>query len=176
LGFILTLTSDQIEDLFHQYRDELTRRLVAMVNSRDTAADLLQETYVKLLGLVNTQAVEHPRALLHRIATNLAIDYLRKQKKPFHAVDSLDAAMEVPCGSPCAERIMLGKERLQLSLQAIDKLPPRTREAFLLYRVYGYSYREIAARMGISDSGVEKLLMRALDQFCTQFDPLDADE
>ena len=172
----MTLTSDQIEDLFHQYRDELTRRLVTMVNSRDTAADLLQETYVKLLGLVNTKAVEHPRALLHRIATNLAIDYLRKHKKPFHAVDSLDAAMEVPCGSPCPERIVLGKERFQLSLQAIDKFPPRTREAFLLYRVYGYSYREIAARMGISDSGVEKLLMRALDQFCTLFDPLDADK
>jgi len=58
-----------------------------MVKSRDTAADLMQETYVKLLGLVNTQAVEHPRALLHRIATNLAIDYLRKQQSPFHAVE-----------------------------------------------------------------------------------------
>lgn len=170
------LTTTQMEDLFHRYRDELTRRLAVMVNSRETAADLMQETYVKLMGLVNTKAVEHPRALLHRIATNLAIDYLRKQKSPFHAVDSLDAAMEVPCGSPCPERTLLGKERLQLSLRAIDKLPPRTREAFLLYRVYGYSYREIAARMAISESGVEKLLMRALDQFCTLFDPLDAGE
>lgn len=144
----MTLTSTQIEDLFHRHREELIPRLVRMVNSRDTAADLMQETYVKLLALVNTQVVDHPRALLHRIATNLAIDYLRKQKSPFHAVDSLDAAMEVPCGMPSQERTVLGKERFEFFMKAIDNLPPRTREAFLLYRVYGLAHGDIRKRSG----------------------------
>jgi len=168
----MTLSYAQIEDLFHRHRDELTRRLITMVNSRDTAADLVQETYLRLLGLVNQQAVEHPRALLHRIAANLAIDHLRKDhSRPPHA-DSLDAAMEVPCAMPSQERVLLGKERLQVFLHAIDSLPPRTKEAFLLYKVYGYTYREIAARMRISESGVEKLLMRALEQSCAMLDSL----
>jgi len=160
----MMLTSVQIENLFHCYRDELTRRLTAMVHSRDTAADLMQEAYLRLLGLVNTRAVEHPRALLHRIATNLAIDHLRKDKSRHQIADSLDGAIDVPCGAPSPERAALGKQRLQKFLKEIEALPPRTREAFLLYRVYGYSYREISTRMNISESGVEKLLMRALDQ------------
>lgn len=172
----MLLTSVQIEDLFHRYRDELTRRLAAMVNSRDTAADLMQETYLRLLGLVNTRAVDHPRALLHRIATNLAIDYLRKDISRPQVADSLDGVIDVPCGTPSPERAVMGKERLRIFLKGIEALPPRTREAFLLYRVYGYSYREISVRMNISESGVEKLLMRALDQASAILDALSVDE
>lgn len=172
----MTMTYAHIEDLFHRHRDELTRRLVTIVNSRDTAADLVQETYLRLLGLVNTKAVDHPRALLHRIATNLAIDHLRRDKSRPHVVDSLDGAMDVPCRTPSAERAVLAKERFQIFLKGIEQLPPRTREAFLLYRAYGYSYREISHRMGISESGVEKLLRRALDHYSAILPLLDADE
>ncbi len=171
----MLLTSVQIEDLFHRYRDELTRRLSAMVKSHDTAADLMQEAYLRLLGLVDTRAVEHPRALLHRIATNLAIDHLRKDINRPQAVDPLDGAVEVPCGTPSPERVAMGKERFRILLKGIEALPPRTREAFLLYRVYGYSYREISTRMNISESGVEKLLMRALDQASVILEALNTD-
>ncbi|MCC6141404.1 MAG: RNA polymerase sigma factor [Nitrospira sp.] len=172
----MLLTSVQIEDLFHRYRDELTRRLAAMVKSHETAADLMQEAYLRLLGLVNTRAVEHPRALLHRIATNLAIDHLRRDRHCPQIADSLDGMIEVSCGTPSPERAAMGKERLGIFLKGIDALPPRTREAFLLYRVYGYSYREISIRMNISESGVEKLLMRALHQASAILDALNADE
>lgn len=160
----IPLTYEQITSLFHQYREELTRRLIGMVKSRETAADLVQDTYVRLLRLGNRQTVEQPRALLHRIAANLAIDHLRKEKHLVHAADSLDAAMAVPCQTPSPERALLGKQRFRIVLHAIERLPSRTREAFLLCRVYGYSYQEIATRMNISESAVEKLLMRALDR------------
>ncbi|BCA56533.1 DNA-directed RNA polymerase sigma-70 factor [Nitrospira sp. KM1] len=172
----MTLSYAQIESLFHQYRDELTRRLAMMVNSRDTAADLVQETYLRLLGLAEKQVVEQPRALLHRIATNLAIDHVRKDKSRLHVDDSMDAAMAIPSHAPSQERALEGKQRFQRFLQSTEHLPPRTREAFLLYRVYGYTYPEIAERMKISESGVEKLLMRALDQFCRAAEASDDDE
>ncbi|GKS56764.1 DNA-directed RNA polymerase sigma-70 factor [Nitrospira sp.] len=172
----MTLTFAHIEDLFHRYREELTRRLFTMVHSRETAADLVQETYVRLLRLADTQPVEQPRALLHRIATNLAIDHLRASRNGLDLADSLDEATAVACEAPSQERDLLGKERFRLFLQSIEQLPPRCREAFLLHRVYGYSYREIAAQMGISDSGVEKLLMRALEQHCAVLERLDRRE
>lgn len=164
MGTALRLTYTQIASLFHQYREELTRRLVGMVKSHETAADLVQDTYVRLLRLGEAQVVEQPRALLHRIAANLAIDHLRKEKIAVQAFDGMDAAMAMPSHGPSPEREVLAKQRVRLCLQAIEQLPPRSREAFVLCRVYGYSYQEIAVRMNISESGVEKLLMRALDQ------------
>lgn len=164
VGSALTLTYAQIADLFHRYREELMRRLVSMVKSHETAADLVQDTYLRLLRLGEQHVVEQPRALLHRIASNLAIDHLRKEKHAVQALDGLDAAMAVPSRAPSPEREVIGKQQFQTFLRAIEDLPPRTREAFLLCRVYGYSYQEIATRMNISESGVEKLLMRALDR------------
>lgn len=176
VGTALHLTCTQIASLFHQYRDELTRRLVSMVKSHETAADLVQDTYVRVLRLGEAHAVEQPRALLHRIAANLAIDHLRKEKNGVQAFDGMDAAMAVPSQAPSPERELLAKQRLRLCLQAIEQLPPRSREAFVLCRVYGYSYQEIAIRMNISESGVEKLLMRALDRSCEALDAIDEAE
>ena len=176
LGTALTLTSVQITDLFHRYREELTRRLIGMVKSRETASDLVQDTYLRLLRLGNQQVVEQPRALLHKIATNLAIDHLRREKQTCQVLDGLDAAVAVPCPAPSPERELLGKQRFRLFLQSIEHLPPRTREAFLLCRVQGYSYQEIATRMKISESGVEKLLMRALDRSCEALEAIDGAE
>lgn len=170
------LTHAQIASLFHQYREELTRRLIGMVKSRETAADLVQDAYVRLLRLGDRHAIGQPRALLHRIAANLAIDHLRKEKHLVHAADSLDAAMAVPCQTPSPERALLGKQRFRIVLHAIERLPSRTREAFLLCRVYGYSYQEIATRMNISESAVEKLLMRALDRSCEALEALNKAE
>ncbi|CUS37592.1 RNA polymerase sigma factor [Candidatus Nitrospira nitrificans] len=173
VGMALRLTYAQIASLFHQYREELTRRIVTMVKSHETAADLVQDTYVRLLRLGEAHAVEQPRALLHRIAANLAIDHLRKEKNGVHALDGMDAAMAVPSQSPSPERELLAKQRLRLCLRVIEQLPRRSREAFVLCRVYGYSYQEIAVRMNISESGVEKLLMRALDQSCEALEAID---
>lgn len=172
----MILTYMQIEDLFHRYRDELTRRLVAMVKSHDIAAELMQETYLRLLGLVDTHAVDHPRALLHRIATNLAIDHLRAMKTRLNVTEPLEMALELPCQVPSQERALLGKERLRIFIQAVEDLPPRTKEAFLLYRVHECSYREIAARMGISLSGVDKHIRRAIEQTCASVDAFDGVE
>ncbi len=172
----MTLTYAHIEELFHRYRPELIRRLLAMVSSRDAAADLLQDTYVRLLRLADTQSVEQPRALLHRIATNLAIDHLRTKRAGRHDTETLEAALDVPCPVPSQERALLAKERLRLFIQAIEALPPRTKEAFLLYRLSGCSYREIADRMGISISGVDKHIRRAIEQTYATVKAIDAAE
>jgi RNA polymerase sigma factor (sigma-70 family) len=159
---VVNLTCQDIEQLFHVHRHELTRCLYRIVRCEQAAADLTQETYMRLVNLAQTTSVTYPRALLFRTATNLAIDYLRKGKFERHTGDVLEVAMEVPSGAPSAERAVLDKQRLEIFLRAIDTLPPRCREAFLLHRVHDCSYRDIAARLEISESAVEKLIMRAL--------------
>lgn len=158
----MNLTCQDIEHLFHEYRHEVARCLHRIVRCEQTAADLTQETYMRLVNLAQTTSVTFPRALLFRTATNLAIDYLRKGKFERHTGEVLDIAMDVPSSAPSAERAVLDKQRLKVFLQAIDTLSPRCREAFLLHRVHDCSYREIAARLNISQSAVEKLIMRAL--------------
>jgi RNA polymerase sigma-70 factor (ECF subfamily) len=55
-------------------------------------------------------------------------------------------------------------ESLDCILAALEQLPPRTRHAFVLHRFENMTYAEIALRMGVTRSGVEKLIMRALSQ------------
>lgn len=172
----MTLSYASIEDLFRRYRKELLGRMVAMVRSRETAADLVQETYLKLVRAAPMTSIDQPRAFLHRIATNLTIDHLRAHKGGPSAAESLDQALDLPSAAPSPERTLLGKERLHHYMCTLDALPPRTREAFLLHRVYGYSYREIATRMGITLSGVDKHIRRAIDRTCPAVVPTDDDE
>lgn len=158
----MNLSYQDIEHLFREHRSELARCVYRIVRCEQAAADLTQETYMRLVNLAQTTPVVYPRALLFRTATNLAIDHLRKGKFERHAGEAWDLAMEVPSGAPSAERTVSDKQRLEIFLRAIETLPPRCREAFLLHRVHDCSYRDIASRLAISESAVEKLIMRAL--------------
>jgi len=158
----MNLSYQDIEHLFHAHRYEVTRCLYRIVRCEQTAADLTQEAFMRLVNLAQSTSVTYPRALLFRTATNLAIDHLRKEKSDQHVGEELDLAMEIPSGAPSAERTVQDKQRLKIFFGAIETLPPRSREAFLLHRVHDCSYREIATRLRISESAVEKLIMRAL--------------
>lgn len=151
-----------IEHLFREHRHELARCLHRMVRCEQAAADLCQETYLRFMNLTQTTSVMYPRALLFRTATNLAIDYLRKGKTERNAGDPLSVATDVASPAPSVERAVFDKQRYNICMKAIDSLPPRSREAFLLHRTHDCSYREIAIRLQISESAVEKLIMRAL--------------
>lgn len=101
----------------------------------DAAADIVQEAYVRLLSLQRAgQSVVDSRALLYRMAHNLAVDqYRRAQVRDHEPVDALPEQEQ-----PLAPR-HLQPEEMVASLQtvgayldAIDALPPRCREAFVL--------------------------------------------
>ena len=158
----MNLTSHDIERLFLEYRSQLTRSLYRIVRCEEAAADLAQESYLRLVSLAPGTSVAYPRAFLFRTAANLAIDYLRQGRAGRQTGEALEAAVDVPSTAPSAERAVFDKQRLHIFLRAIDSLPPRSREAFLLHRVHDCSYRDIAAKLGVSESAVEKLIMRAL--------------
>ncbi len=149
-----------IQDLYTQYGDELQRYLTRRVQSVDTAADLTQEAFVRLLRREPDVELENPRAYLYTVAGNLANDHLQKAHTRYAARNA--GEVETPDCAPGPERRFLAKEALQRLEQAIDTLPPRQREIIRLHKFEHLSYEAIAVRLGISKNTVMVHMMRAL--------------
>jgi RNA polymerase sigma-70 factor (ECF subfamily) len=151
------------------------------VRDRDAAADLTQESYARVLAAQRAgQVVQDPRALLYRTARNLVIDRhrragVRSETTEADASDDEAAALDRLAGPPSLEpdTIVASRANLAAMVATIDGLPPRCREAFILYKFDGLSYAEIAARMGISTRTVEMQLQIAMDACWRRQDELD---
>lgn len=119
--------------------------------------DLVQETYLRAARYGDGEDRGQPRALLLRIAINLARDQLRRRVVRGGLDLPLDQLSEIEIGSQPAE------QHAQLELkQAVLALPPRYREVFVLSRFTGLTYDEIASHLGISVKTVEWRMSKAL--------------
>ncbi|MDZ7863435.1 sigma-70 family RNA polymerase sigma factor [Acidovorax sp.] len=149
--------------MLERFYRELLNFLHRQVGDRDTAADLAQESYARVLSAQHTgQPVLDGRALLYRTARNLVIDQHRRAEVRSH--DSLDLvaeAQEPPAPHHLQpEEALASQQAVHGYVKVIENLPPRCREAFVLHIIDGLPQAEIAERMGISVSMVEKHVVR----------------
>lgn len=152
-----------LEDLVNLHGPALLRFLTRKLRNQEEAAEVAQETYLRLYKLKELDQVSDTRAFLFQAASNMAVDQLRR--KILH--DKYVSNEEQKADSPQArspEQIVDGQQQLQRIYQAIEKLPLKCRQAFLLHRKSGLSYSEIAKEMDISVSSVEKYILQALVQ------------
>jgi RNA polymerase sigma-70 factor (ECF subfamily) len=128
---------------------------------RDTAEDLVQETWLKAAQHDPAIPVRHPRAWLLRIAVNAARDqHRRRQVRPnLTDSDGPDALDQIPTPPDQAEALALK--------QLVLALPPKLRDTFLLARIAGLTYEEIAQHQGIALKTVEWRMTKAL-ALCAQ--------
>lgn len=150
-----------------RYRPALVRYFVRHLGVRDDAEDLAQEALERLARKAPQVDIDNVEAYLFRIASNLLRDRYRRDSS-HHAQDHVPfdgLADSEPSEAPSSERVYEDRERLQAFLQALDALPPRCRQVFLLQRYEGLTYSAIAKRLQISVSAVEKHMMRALLHF-----------
>lgn len=150
-----------LENLYQRYQHELTCSLTQMLRCSETAAELVQESYLVLARSAELAPIDHPRGFLHRVAKNLAFDYLRHQKVERSHYEKFVPVQEPE--APSAEQNAAELQRRELIREVINELPPRCREVFVLHKLQGKSYREIARELDISESGVEKHMIRGLD-------------
>ena len=149
-------------------RDALGRFVRARLRTDVDVEDVLQELYLKVAALPAGQEVREPGAFLYRLTANLLTDRLRSAQRSArrdgswrwtnHATGPLEDLDE----APSAERAVAARQQLRRLVSALEDLNPTTRDIFQRHKFYGRSYGEVASDLGISESSVEKHMMRAL--------------
>jgi RNA polymerase sigma-70 factor (ECF subfamily) len=128
-------------------------------------SDLVQDIYVRVYDAARKTVPDSPRAFVFATAHNLLVNRLRREQiVPIQAIEDLEA-LGVAADVPGPDEHAMAREELRRVQAALDHLPPRAREAVVLYQVHGLSRQEIAVRMAISEKTVTSHLnagMRAL--------------
>jgi RNA polymerase sigma-70 factor (ECF subfamily) len=153
--------------LLHQ--KDLMQFLSYKVRCAETAADLTQETYLRIAHHPDVGNIENMRAYLFRIANNLALDYLRSQTRQSQR-DAGPVTDDLVSHQPEPDAALSDRQQLEYLEQIIYGLPPKCRAVFLMSRVEGKSYTEISKQFGISPRTVEGHMRKALDQIRKQLD------
>lgn len=145
-----------------RYYDELLRFFVNAVRDAHEAQDLAQQTMARMLERgYQAQQVGNERALMFEVARNLLIDRFRQQQLRRHEGDeALRDHPAPPSADP--EAVYAGHQRLRLMIAAIEGLPARCRQAFMLHKIEGLPQAEVALQMGISLNMVERHIMLAV--------------
>lgn len=159
-----------IGSTFMAFRDNLARAVSRIVPPKEIE-DIVQETYVRVCQ-VKADDIRHPRAFMMRTARNLALDHIKRAES--RLVDSMD---DDDSGLPdmldntsgavdqTFEQVASSEEFAHFC-DAVRQLPVQCRKVFVLKKVYGYSQKEIAKELGISESTVEKHIATGIKR-CT---------
>ncbi|MEW6246200.1 MAG: RNA polymerase sigma factor [Nitrospirota bacterium] len=115
--------------LFQACAPDLHRFFAKRVRCEHTAADLTQETYLRLTGLGRLESVRNVRAFLFQIADNLAIDHLRSRTR-FRRRYAGAPSADLVAATPPPDRELAAKQEWRILQDAIAELPPKCRTAF----------------------------------------------
>jgi RNA polymerase sigma-70 factor (ECF subfamily) len=162
------------ESLLERYRRPMYNFVLRSVRDPQTAEDLLQETFLRVVQRSDDFRRESKFSTwIYTIARNLVVDHGRRMAFRRHA--SLDAPsrgetegaplVERTAGdSPSAERESIGREAQVALRDAIDALPDEQREVFLLRQVQGLAFQEIAQIVGTSENTTKSRMRYALER------------
>lgn len=169
----MAMSDGGLRAVFLENRPMLLRLLAARLGNRDDAEDALQDMWLRVEQLAD-RPIDQPAAFLYRVAANLATDRRiagqRGVARDTAWVDVQPLAEELPD----AERTLIARDRLAAVESAMAAMPERMRTALHMFRVEERPQREIAETIGISLSGVEKLLQRAYRHIIEASEDFDA--
>lgn len=138
---------DSISTLYQDHHGWLLGWLRRKTGCSQQAADLAQDTFLRLLTAREQEAFRVPRAYLRTVAHGLMVDQIRRRALEQAYLEALAAAPEPTAPSP--EERLLVLEALYRIDSLLDALPEKTRTVFLLSQLEGLSYAEIAERLGL---------------------------
>lgn len=132
----------------------------------DDAEDVIQEAFVRFHRAGHDLTARDARPLLFVIARNIRNDRWRAiSRRPVEDIQALDDGPRALVSEACAaDDQLISRQNLAAAAAVIRGLPPKTRDAFLLHRFEDLTYRQIADRIGVSVSMVEKHVAEALRQ------------
>lgn len=155
---------DQIAlgSLFDRFRGPLTRYFVGRTKDRSEVDDMVQEVFLRLAKRGDVAGIEGTSGYVFETAASVINDWLRRRRvrgTDQHATFDPERHDCIVLGP---DQVLLAQERLHLITTALRELPERTQHIFALRRLEGMRYKEIATRVGISVSAVEKHMERAI--------------
>jgi RNA polymerase sigma-70 factor (ECF subfamily) len=138
----------------------LRRYLARLLGSTSDAQDVAHDAYLRVQPVVEKQAAENPKALLYTTARRLAINQLKRRS--ITPISSTPPAADAISTAPGVVQQVMARQELAQLEAAIAQLPEGCRAVLLLRKIDLLSHQEIAEKLGIAISTVEKQHARAL--------------
>lgn len=142
-------------------------RWVARFVGEPSAEDIAQSLYLRVQGIKDDPPITSKRAFLFRLARNLAIDHARAERRHGELFAAGVDAHHVASPEPGAETRLIDRERLDCLTVAVERMPLRCRQIFVMIKIDGLSVSQTADRLGISQDMVRKHIRHAL-RICHQ--------
>ncbi|WP_027488439.1 RNA polymerase sigma factor [Allorhizobium undicola] len=147
----------QLDLVFLENQKGLNRLMRRIVQDASIAEELTQEAYLRARKALESNTPERLEPFLWRTARNLALDHLRRHKLR-SALEKPGVLPEVALNAadsqPSVEERAIHRDDLRAVREALEKLPPRAREIWVLSRLEGWSYPRIAEHLGMSPNTV----------------------
>jgi len=154
-----------LDSLFRRHREEL----VVFANQKgnfQTAEDLVQDTFLRLLQHRDIQGIDNHRAYLFKVTSNLCADQFRGKSFVEHIDEEETDLKSIACPMPQPDTAAESLEKYLLCMQALDNLPEMVKTVFLLHRIDGVSQAEIAGAFNLPLRTVERYCAKALAHCC----------
>ena len=124
--------------------------------------DVSQETFLRAYKAEQEKEIEYPKAFLFTIAKNLMLsEFNRKERKITSYIEDYESSEEI-LNSANLEQDIFAQQKLGMYCEAVASLPPQCRRVVIMKKIYGMQNKEIAARLDLSLSTVEKHLTKGI--------------
>ncbi|KHT01430.1 RNA polymerase sigma70 [Pectobacterium brasiliense] len=165
------MSESELRMLFNHYAERLERYLNHKLRDPQAAADLVQESFLRLAQRLEQQDdVDDKKAYLYKTANNLLLDHVRHQQRwqVAASVDDAEATLEyLPDAAPQLDQTAIAQQELERLANVLATLPERTQLIFHLHRFEHMTQAQIAQQLEISLSTVEKHLAMTLHAMMT---------
>jgi len=151
-----------IDALYRQYHWALRTFLARRSLNRDEVADIVQETYCRIHQVGNVDEIRNPKAFLFRVASNVWLNERKLRRNEMERATADLGSLDVASDEPGPYRSVMGEQELALVRVALEELSPTCRTAFVMNRFENMTYPQIASKLELSVSMIEKHISYAI--------------
>jgi len=152
------MDQNQFRNVFDQYFEAIRNYIYFLCSNADLAEDIAQDSFVKLWDNKDSIVMSTVKSYLYTIARNLTFNQVKRNKLKYNFL----AQTELGTENESPEFALEQKEFKEKLERVIASIPDGNREVFLMNRIEGMKYQEIADRLGLSVKAVEKRMSKAL--------------
>jgi RNA polymerase sigma factor (sigma-70 family) len=148
----------------------LTRFFGRRVRNGAEVEDMVQDVFARMVARDSSEPIENLGGYVLKTAASVLADWARlrsSHRAGLHTAFDAEVHGEEQIDP---ERLLRGREELHAATASLLGLPERTRTVFILRRLEGEKYRDIARHLGISVSAVEKHMMRAIQHLSSDME------